>query len=47
MDKVGINRVRSIGEALQRPEGARFDFVLSDHLLPDGNGVEFLRQLHA
>jgi two-component system cell cycle response regulator len=47
MDKVSINRVRSIGEALQRLEGARFDLVLFDHLLSDGNGFEFLRQLHA
>ena len=47
MDKVSINRVRSIGEALQRLERDHFDIVLFDHLLPDGNGFELLRQLHA
>ena len=47
MDKVSINRVRSIGEALQRLERDPCDLVLLDHLLPDGNGFEFLRKLRA
>ena len=47
MDKVSINRVRSIGEALPRLERESFDLVLLDHLLPDGNGFEFLRKLRA
>ena len=47
MNKVSITRARSILEALQSLERDRFDLVLLDHLLPDGNGFEFLRQLHA
>ena len=47
MDKVSISRVRSIGEALQRLKRDRFDLILSDHLLPDGNGFEFLKKLRA
>jgi len=46
MDKVSITRVRSICKALQRLERDQFDLVMLDHLLPDGNGFEFLRQLH-
>jgi two-component system cell cycle response regulator len=36
-----------MGEALQGLERDRFDLVLLDHLLPDGNGFEFLRKLQA
>ncbi|UCG13358.1 MAG: diguanylate cyclase [Deltaproteobacteria bacterium] len=43
--QISLTRTGSIGDALQRLEKDRFDLILLDYVLPDGNGFEFITLL--
>jgi len=44
--QVNISRARNLKEAIRALENNNFDFVLLDHVLPDGNSIDFLRSIH-
>ncbi len=41
-----MERVSSGGECLERLQRERFDILLLDHSLPDGEGLDWLRRIH-
>ncbi|MDA8016689.1 MAG: sigma-54 dependent transcriptional regulator [Thermoanaerobaculia bacterium] len=40
-----VTSANSVGEARERLSGSSFDLVLSDILMPDGNGLDLLREI--
>lgn len=43
---LGLSRVLTCSAALQRLEEDRFDLILLDYLLPDGNALDFMKTMH-
>ena len=43
--QIGLSRARGIKEALEVLEGDEFDLILLDHILPDGNVLDFLTKM--
>jgi len=43
--QISLSRSRSIEDALQALKQKNFDLILLDYLLPDGNGLDFLRRM--
>ncbi|MBN1842644.1 MAG: diguanylate cyclase [Deltaproteobacteria bacterium] len=44
-NQIGLSRARGIKEALEVLESDEFDLILLDHILPDGNGLDFLTKM--
>lgn len=43
---VDLSRARAIDEAVKKVEQGQFDLILLDYVLPDGNGLDFLKRLN-
>ena len=43
--KINVSRAGNIEEAMQALERAEYDLIFLDYLLPDGNGLDFLRRM--
>jgi len=43
--QITLSRVNSVGEAVEVLQQGDYDLVLLDYLLPDGNGLDFLRMM--
>jgi len=43
---VDLSRARAIDEAVKKVEQAQFDLIILDYVLPDGNGLDFLKRLN-
>ena len=44
-DHIGLNRTRSIEEAMLLLEKGVFDLIFLDYMLPDGTGLDFLKMM--
>lgn len=44
-EKINVSRAVNIEEAMQVLERAEYDLIFLDYLLPDGNGLDFLRRM--
>lgn len=44
-EQISLTRAGNLAEAMQLLEQDQFELILLDHMLPDGNGLDFLRSL--
>ena len=46
-EKLHLSRAQTISEALDMLHQGRYDVVLLDYILPDGNGLDFMKRMEA
>jgi two-component system cell cycle response regulator len=44
-DKIKLSRALSIEEAMDMLKQGKFDLIILDYLLPDGNGIDFIKKM--
>jgi two-component system cell cycle response regulator len=45
-NQIHLSRARAIDEAMREVKKGQFDLILLDYILPDGNGLDFLKRLN-